>query len=151
METIAWIIKGMGLSGEAAIPIIVALLLMWGFIRIVHGNENPVELWHFFSTFNDRAGREYGDINSLGMMAGIVVCLYIPMWLVYKTNDINPFVLGVCLVYLGGVKMFAGWLRMVAARRYAPTAEPAEIPAHGAKREVTFTTEDKTTTQEGRK
>lgn len=146
MDALGYFLKGLGLTGEAAIPLLLGALLCWGFLRIVHGNDNPIELWHFFATFNDRANREYGDINSLGMMAGIIVCLYTPMWVIYKTNDVNPWILGVCLAYLGGVKAFAAWLRNTAAKRYAGS-DAADVPAPTT-RELTFTTTDKTTTQE---
>ena len=140
-------IDGLELSGEAAIPLLAALLLCWGFIRVVNDKDNPVEWWHFISTRNEGTGQERGDVNSLGMLAGVVACVFVIAWTTYKANEINFMTLGVCLVYLGGVKAFAAWLRMVAAKRYAPAAEPLPAPSQ---REVTHTTTDKTTTQEPR-
>jgi hypothetical protein len=81
------------------------------------------------------------------MMAGIVACLFVIVWTTYKTNAIDPWALGVCLVYLGGVKAFAAWLRMVAAKRYGAAVEPP-APSPPATREVTDTHVEKQITQE---
>lgn len=88
------------------------------------------------------------------MMAGIMACLFTIMWIVYKTGDINPWILGVCLIYLGGVKAFASWLRMVAAKRYSvpvatdPPAPPAPPAPEPATHEVTRSLVEKTTTKD---
>jgi hypothetical protein len=130
---------------EAAIPMIAVLLLCWGFVRVINAPDNPIEFWHFFSSYNERANKEYGDINSLGMVAGVLACVFVIVWTTYKADDMNPWVLGVCLIYLGGVKSFASWLRTVAAKRYTG-ADAADIPAP-VQREVTHTDSDKTITQ----
>ena len=137
-----------GLSAESAIPILFCLLLCWGFIRIINSPDNPIEFWHFFSAYNPRAGKEYGDINSLGMMAGIVACLFVIVWTTYKADDTNPWTLGVCLVYLGGVKAFSAWLRTVAAKRYGVTVEPPSLPETPSMKEVSDTHVEKKITQE---
>lgn len=139
-------IESLELSGEAAIPLLVGLVLFLGFVRIVRSPDNPIDFWHFFASYNERAGKEYGDINNLGMMVGIIACLFILVWIAYKTTDVNPWVLGLCLIYLGGVKAFASWLRMVAAKKYGAPADPPAAPPTADKREITHTTTDKTTT-----
>lgn len=152
MEILAWVAEHLGISSAAAVPLLVGMLLMWGFIRVVQGggDKNPVEFWHFFASYNTTVGAERGDVNSLGMVAGIVVCLTIPPWIVFKnpTGDINFMVLAVCLIYLGGVKAFSLWLRTVAAKRYSLPADPPEPPAlPPVQHELTKTTTDKTITQ----
>jgi hypothetical protein len=148
MDTASWLAEHFGLTGEAVIPLLFILVLCWGFIRIINGPDNPVEFWHFFASYNERAEKEYGDINSLGMMAGIVACLFVIVWTTYKTNAVDPWALGVCLVYLGGVKAFAAWLRMVAAKKYGAMPELPAAPPAPTKRELTTTTTDKLTTEE---
>lgn len=147
-EIPSWVGEHLGLSGEAAVPLLLVIVGAWALFRTVSSPDNPVEFWHFISSFNERAQKEYGDINSLGMMAGIFGCLFVIVWTTYKTNVIDPWALGVCLIYLGGVKAFASWLRMVAAKKYGVTLELPDPPAPPAMREVTNTTSEKLTTQE---
>lgn len=141
----------MGLSGEAAITLIVMLLLAWGFIRIVNGtseDENPIEFWHFFASYNERTRKEHGDVNSLGMVVGIVACVYVVVWTTYKNDEIDAWALALCLVYLGGVKAFASWLRMVASQRYGVAQAKDDKAEAPVLREITHTTSNKTTTTE---
>ncbi|MDZ4252689.1 MAG: hypothetical protein U1A72_08985, partial [Sulfuritalea sp.] len=86
-----------------------------------------------------RAGEERGALNSLGMAAGVVVSFAVPVWIVYVRADINPWILAVCLIYLGGVKMFAAWLRSLADRKLLGPAAPP-LPAIPAPEVKTITT-----------
>lgn len=134
------ILADFGITGESAIPLLALLLLAFGFVRIIHDPDNPIEFWHFFSSWNERERKAFGDINSLGMMAGILAALFVILWTTYKNASVDPWVLGVCLVYLGGVKAFSSWLRMVAGQRYGVTAPEKEVPAPPAPPVVTTTT-----------
>ena len=118
------------MSGEAAIPLVFILLLLFAFMRIV-GSNNPIQFWHFISTRTE-SGAERGDINNLGMIAGIVCCMFVVLWMTYKHNSIDPWVLGICLIYLGGVKAFAAWLRAVAGKRYGNGTEELPKPQQAA-------------------
>ena len=130
-----------GLSGEAAIPLLVVLVLLLGFIHIINAKDNPIQFWHFFSTYDDKLNQWRGSIDKLGQMAGVVACLFVIIWSTYKSDQIEWMVLGVCLIYLGGVSAFAQWLRMVAERKYS-SINPPTSTTH----EVTDTTSDKVTT-----
>lgn len=145
IDTLIGVFWTLGLSGEAAIPLLLSLVLILTFVRIINGSAdapNPIEFWHFFASYSERTQEERGDINNVGMAAGVVACLFTIMWVTYKANDINPWILGVCLIYLGGVKAFASWLRNTAGKRYgAPSTNGDDPPV---KREASHSTPEAT-------
>jgi len=148
MNTLSWLASNLGLSGQAAIPLLVGMLLALGFVHIINGSNNPIEFWHFFASYNAQTHSERGDVNSLGMMAGIAASMFTIMWTTYSAGPrgINPWILAICLIYLGGVKMFAAWLRSLADRRFSNPAPDVTLPA--AQREVTDAHTERVTTQE---
>ena len=147
MNTLSWLASNLDLSSQAAIPLLVGMLLAFGFIRIINGS-NPVQWWHFFATYNPQTHSERGDVNSLGMVAGIAASMFTIMWTTYSAGPrgINPWILAICLIYLGGVKMFAAWLRSLADRRFSNPALDVTLPS--AQREVTDAHTERVTTQE---
>lgn len=141
MDSLRWF----DFSPAEVFPLLIALFIVWGFIHMMNG-DHPVEWWHFVSAYNERTGQERGDINSVGMAAGVVVCLFVPLWIVYVRSDINPWILAVCLIYLGGVKMFAAWLRSLADRKFVGTPPPPLPPPPATETTVTTTTATETKT-----
>ena len=94
------------------VNLLILLLLWWILIRIVRGNDN-IE-WADYITTRGRDGVQRGDINKIGQWAGIVLCVM--TILMYADNEkVDPaglsWLLGVALLYLGGVAGYAANLR----------------------------------------
>ena len=140
MHALIEILKSLGITSDAAIPLLAIIVLAWGFIHAISA-DNPIDFWQFFAVRNPITGEWRADADSLGKMIGVVVCLFVCLWTTYKLASIDPWVLGVCLVYLGGVSMFSTWMRQLAAKRYGVSADPAEAPGAPVKTTTTTVTE----------
>ena len=111
-----------------AIGVVAFLVLMLAFVRIVNG-ENDLEWWHLVST-RAADGSQYADWNKIGQGLGVVLCVWLPAVYVYspKMEAVGlAAVMGVALLYLGGVSGYAANLRSKQGSRETVT-EPAAEP-----------------------
>jgi len=117
-----------------AMGAIVFLVLIMAFVRVVNG-ENDLEWWHLVST-RAADGSQYADWNKIGQGLGVVLCVWLPAVYVYspKMEAVGlAAVMGVALLYLGGVSGYAANLR--AKRGSVETTRTTETP--GAPSKVT--------------
>ena len=119
--------EAVGLTSDAFLILTLLGVFGYAFYITIRNDNNPIKLWHFFASYNPQTQGEMGDTNKLGMLCGVVAALFVIIWVVYKTNDINPWLLGLCLVYLGGVNMFAAWLRAVGSKKMGVTETTTSI------------------------
>ena len=112
------------------VNLMILLLLWWILIRIVRDDRNDV-IWADYISTRGSDGRQHGDINKIGQWAGII--LSVMCTLMYADNQtVDPTglaaLLGVALLYLGGVASYAATLR---AKQGSVTTvtEPAPDPA----------------------
>jgi hypothetical protein len=118
--TLDTLIKAMG--------VIAFLVLMLAFVRVING-ENDLEWWHLVST-RAADGSQYADWNKIGQGLGVVLCVWLPAVYVYspKMEAVGlAAVMGVALLYLGGVSGYAANLRAKRGSRETVT-EPAAGP-----------------------
>jgi len=119
--TLATLIKAMG--------VIAFLVLLLAFVRVVNGENNDLEWWHLVST-RAADGGQYADWNKIGQGLGVVLCVWLPAVYVYspKMEAVGlAAVMGVALLYLGGVSGYAANLRAKRGSRETVT-EPAAEP-----------------------
>jgi len=119
--TLATLIKAMG--------VIAFLVLLLAFVRVVNGENNDLEWWHLVST-RAADGGQYADWNKIGQGLGVVLCVWLPAVYVYspKMEAVGlAAVMGVALLYLGGVSGYAANLRSKQGSRETVT-EPAAEP-----------------------
>ena len=95
------------------VNLMILLLLWWILIRIVRDGRNDV-IWADYISTRGPDGRQHGDINKIGQWAGIV--LSVMCTLMYADSQtVDPTglaaLLGVALLYLGGVASYAATLR----------------------------------------
>jgi UDP-N-acetylmuramyl pentapeptide phosphotransferase/UDP-N-acetylglucosamine-1-phosphate transferase len=112
------------------INLLILLLLVWVLIRIVRHPTNDIEWADYIST-KGTDGRQRGDINKIGQWGGIVIAVM--SVLMYADNEkVEPtglsVLLGVALLYLGGVAGYAASLRAKQGTVTTVT-EPATEPA----------------------
>lgn len=131
MDIIAFTVKAVGF-----VAVLGLLLALW---LIVNG-KNDLEWWHLVST-KAGDGTQYADWNKIGKGGGVVLCMWLPA--VYAYSDKMEAVglaalLGVVLLYLGGVEGYAATLR---ARRGTTetVTEPADPPPGATKTTKTET------------
>ena len=103
----------LGLRPVDGINILILLLLMWILYRIISDDGNMI-VWADFIASTGRDGKQHGDLNKIGQLAGI--CIAVMSVLMYsdnKTVDATglSILLGVALLYLGGVSGYAASLR----------------------------------------
>lgn len=102
-----------GLRPIDAINMIILLLLVWILVRVVSDEGNLV-VWADYISTRGQDGKQHGDINKIGQLAGIVLAVVVV--LMYADADtVEPVglstLLGVSLVFLGAPTMYAGWIR----------------------------------------
>jgi hypothetical protein len=119
------------------INLLILLSLWWVLVRIVRGNNDIV--WADYISTRGADGKQKGDINKVGQWAGIV--LSVMCVLMYADNDkVEPTglaaLLGVALLYLGGVAGYAATLRSKQGTVTTVT-EPLPDPAPPMKTTVT--------------
>jgi len=128
--TLATLIKAMG--------VIAFLVLLLAFVRVVNGENNDLEWWHLVST-RAADGGQYADWNKIGQGLGVVLCVWLPAVYVYspKMEAVGlAAVMGVALLYLGGVSGYAANLR--SKQGSVETTRTTETP--GAPSKVTEVT-----------
>lgn len=102
-----------GLKPIDGINLIILLLLLWNLYRIVTSDSTAI-YWADFISTRGADGVQHGDINKVGQWAGIIVSTM--SVLMYADNEkVDPLglsaLLGVSLLYLGGVASYAATLR----------------------------------------
>ena len=108
---------------------IFVLLFALAVMRIINNAANDLEWWHLVST-RAQDGVQYACWNKIGQGCGVVLCVWLPAVYAYSEKmDAGGLaaVLGVVLLYLGGVSGYAATLR---SRRgtVETTTEPAAAP-----------------------
>lgn len=94
------------------INILILLTLWWILVRIIRGDPNIN--WADFISTRGQDGQQKGDINKVGQWAGIVVAVMSVLMYAGKVNVDGAglaAVLGVSLLYLGGVAAYSATLR----------------------------------------
>ena len=87
--------------------------LLFALIKVVENAENNLEWWHLVSS-RGADGGQYADWNKIGQGCGVVLCVGLPAVYVYspKMEAVGlAAVMGVALLYLGGVSGYAANLR----------------------------------------
>lgn len=93
--------------------VIMVLLIAYAFIRVVNSLDNDLEWSHLVSS-KARDGKQYADWNKLGQGCGVILCVWLPAVYAHseKADAIGlSAVMGVALLYLGGVSSYAATLR----------------------------------------
>lgn len=93
--------------------VIMVLLIAYAFFRVVNSLDNDLEWSHLVSS-KSRDGKQYADWNKIGQGCGVILCVWLPA--VYAHSDRADAVgisllMGVALLYLGGVSSYAATLR----------------------------------------
>lgn len=93
--------------------VIIVLLIAFAFVRVINSLDNDLEWAHLVSS-KARDGKQYADWNKIGQGCGVILCVWLPA--VYAHSDRADAVglsavMGVALLYLGGVSSYAATLR----------------------------------------
>lgn len=80
---------------------------------VVHDKDNPIEWWHFISS-KGQDGQQYADMTKLGQATGIFLCVS-TTFIFSARKDVTPegfsILLGVVLLYLGGVQAYQTYMK----------------------------------------
>jgi hypothetical protein len=112
-----------------AIGLALFLGLLFALIKIVNSAGNSLEWWHLVSS-RAQDGSQYADWNKIGQGCGVMLCVGLPTVYVYspKMEAVGlAAVMGVALLYLGGVSGYAANLRSKQGSRVTET-EPVGAP-----------------------
>jgi len=112
-----------------ALALAFALGLLFTLVKVVNSTGNTLEWWHLVST-RSANGVQFADWNKIGQGCGVVLCTVLPAVYVYspKMDAVGlAAVMGVALLYLGGVSGYAANLRSKQGSRVTET-EPASAP-----------------------
>lgn len=106
--------------------VIIILLIAYAFVRVVNSLDNNLE-WSQLISSKAHDGKQYADWNKIGQGCGVILCVWLPA--VYAHSERSDAVglsavMGVALLYLGGVSSYAATLR---ARR-GTTETTTEAP-----------------------
>ena len=91
---------------------ILFLCSIWYFVRIFNDPANDLHWWHLVAT--ERDGNVFADWNKIGQGSGVALSIWMPTVYVNSPNmDATglALVMGVSLMYLGGVSSYAATLR----------------------------------------
>ena len=102
-----------GLRPIEGINLLILLLLVWILFRVINDTGNLIEWADYIST-RGTDGKQHGDINKVGQWAGILIAVMsVMMYADNETVDATGLaaLLGVALLYLGGVAGYAANLR----------------------------------------
>jgi len=116
-------------AGVKVLAIALGIGLLYALVKIVNGTGNTLEWWHLVSSRSSN-GVQFADWNKIGQGCGVVLCTVLPAVYVYspKMDAIGlAAVMGVALLYLGGVSGYAANLRSKQGTRETVT-EPAAVP-----------------------
>ena len=104
----------MSFSTEAVWGMVaLAVLLLIQLYLIMHDKNNPIEWWHFISS-KGADGNQYADMTKLGQATGIFVCVSVAFIFAARTDTTAlgfSALLGVILLYLGGVQAYQTYMR----------------------------------------
>ena len=112
------------------INMLILLVLIWILYRIVKDEGNLIQ-WADYIASRGPDGRQHGDLNKVGQGVGIgLACTSVLMYSDNQTVDPTGLaaLLGVALLYLGGVSGYAANLRSKQGS-VTTTIEPAPDPA----------------------
>ena len=102
-----------GLKLSDALRLIIILLLVWNLYRIIHSDSTAI-FWADFISTRGADGVQHGDINKVGQWAGIFIA-FMSVFMYADNEKVEPIglsaLLGVALLYLGGVATYAATLR----------------------------------------
>ena len=140
---LAEFLTGIGLRPVDGINALILLVVIWTFVRVVANEKNTI-VWADFISSRGHDGEQRGDLTKVGQLVGIVVSA-VTVLMFADSEKVEPVglsaLLGVALVYLGGVTAYSNYIRskqgVVETSR---TTEPIPDPA------VTKTTETVTET-----
>jgi len=103
----------MNLSTEAIWGVVALAVLLTAQLYIVMLSKNPIEWWQFISS-KGADGKEYADMTKLGQSVGVFLCVAsVLIFAARKDVDAVGFslVLGVALLYLGGVQAYQRYMK----------------------------------------
>lgn len=96
-----------------ALGAICFLAALIAFVRIINSEHNELD-WSQLVSTKARDGKQYADWNRIGQGLGVCLCVWLPAVYAYSTKmDAIGLtsVMGVALLYLGGVSAYASTLR----------------------------------------
>lgn len=111
-----------------ALSAIIFLLIVLALVRVINSSTNELD-WSDLISSRGRDGKQYADWNKIGQGLGVVQCVWLPTVYAYSQKmDAGGLaaVMGVSLLYLGGVSSYAATLR---ARRDVIPKPVDEKPA----------------------
>ena len=83
------------------------------FVKVMNNQNNDLDWYHLFSS-GAKDGKTYADWNKIGQGCGVIVATWMP-FLYINTNKADAMglaaVMGVSLLYLGGVSAYSTTLR----------------------------------------
>lgn len=106
-------LSSLGLRPVDGINALILLIVIWMFVRIVLSEATQIIYADYISS-RGTDGRQHGDLDKVGQVVGIIVAALVV--LMYADNEkVEPLglaaLLGVSLLYLGGVTMYAKYIR----------------------------------------
>ena len=106
-------LSNFGLRPIDGINILILLFVFWMFVRIVTSEVTQIIYADYISS-RGADGKQHGDLDKVGQLVGIIVAALVV--LMYADSDkVEPVglsaLLGVSLLYLGGVTMYAKYIR----------------------------------------
>lgn len=126
MDTILELIHK--IDPPAVFFILTALLGLWYVHRSLREN-NPIELWHFYSS-KGPDGKQYGDTNKLGILIGMSSSTVYVGWMFYKNEIYNWYavtIFALWLVFIAGCEYFAKWFRHFLDAKVKEQGAPASL------------------------
>lgn len=121
------------------INLLILLVLIWILYRIIFIDDRNSIVWADYISSPDATGRQRGDLNKVGQVAGIFLCVSVVTMYADNTS-VEPMglsaLLTVALAFLGGVTMYATWIRSKQGSKTTVT-EPAPAPQPPMKTTVT--------------
>ena len=113
------------------INLLILLVLVWILFRIINDTGNLIEWADYIST-RGTDGKQHGDINKVGQWAGILIAMMsVMMYADNETVDATGLaaLLGVALLYLGGVAGYAAKLRANQGSMTTVTEPVPDVPS----------------------
>lgn len=92
----------------------VALLFFVAIVKIINSNHNDLEWADLFSTVSVVDKKQHADWDKIGKGCGVMLCVWMPVVYSYSPKmDATglALLLGVVLLYLGGVSAYSATLR----------------------------------------
>lgn len=124
------------MSIEAGVNLALLCILVLGLVRVINSKSNPIEWWHYISS-KAPDGHQWGDIDKLGKMYGIIGSTWIVCWMGYL-GKLGWEIFAVWLIFIAGVSSFALWVRAFLSKRYANGKNDPVADATSAKATMTL-------------